>query len=290
MAYNAGHATAISRAIEGNLDGAYTLPITSWGTRFRRGICVHLVDSYTNPLRTSQLICVPRYEKTHLSVGMLRCRSQFMHDEDCAIRLKVSNIAGESWECYGDKRALDKAATENLMRCVAAVQASADEIYTAYLTGEAPPPSTYAAWRIAPTLESARSTSQVLAKLFTSESGRRQDIKKRRVWGFTTYLWFGSTAFECATSGYWNYPIVINGTHTVIPWSGISAVSPRTRSLRVFYQSPGGGILQSAHSDDLWTHLHDQPLVRAVPFTPLASVNWGDGKEVSCPLHFRYAA
>ena len=206
-----------------------------------------------------------------------------MHDEDCAIGLRVKNIAGESWECYGDKRALDKEAVENLKRCVAAVQASAGEIYTAYSTRGASSPSDYAAWRMVPTLGSARSSNQVLAKLFTFDSERRQDLGRRRVWEFTTDWWFWSTALECKMSGYWNHPIVLSDINTAIPWSSISAVSPRIWSMRVFYQMPGGAIVWSAHADAEWTHVHDQPIVNAIPFTPLASIIWEGGNQVSAP-------
>jgi len=205
-----------------------------------------------------------------------------MHDEDNAIGLRVENPDGESWECYGDKRAFDREAAENLKRCVAAVQASAGEIYTAYSTRRAPLPSNYAVWRMAPTLESARSTSQALATLFTFDMGKRRDVKKRRVWEFTTSWWFWSTALECKTSGYWDYPIVLSSARTTaVQWSSISAVSPTARSIQAFYQMPGGAIVQSAHFDGRWTHANSQPIVNAIPFTPLASVSWEDGKEVS---------
>jgi len=52
---------------------------------------------------------------------------------------------------------------------------------------------------------------------------------------------------------------------------------------------PGGAILQNVHLDGRWTRAIDQPIINAVPFTPLASVNWDYGKEVSGPLYFRYA-
>jgi len=203
-----------------------------------------------------------------------------MHDEDCAIGLRVKNPAGESWECYGDKRALDRAAAENLRRCVAAVQASAGEIYIAYSVRRVPSPSNYTAWKMAPTLESARSTNQALAKLFTFDSERRRDIERRRTWEFTADWWFWSTALECKISGYWNHPTVLSDVNTATPWSGISAVSPRIWSMRIFYQMPGGAIVQSMHLDGQWTHLHDQPVVNAVPFTPLASIVWDGGKQV----------
>ena len=150
-----------------------------------------------------------------------------MHDEDCAIGFQVSNPAGESWQCYGDKRALDQEASENLKRCVASVQASADEFYTAYSTNTTPSSSNYAAWKIAPTLDSARSTNQQLETLFTFDSGRRKGIKTRRVWEFKTNWWYWSTAAECELSGYWNYPITLDGPQSIVPWSGVSVVTPR---------------------------------------------------------------
>jgi len=226
---------------------------------------------------------VLRYEPTYPYADVLRDCLKFIHDEDCAIGLHVQNPAGESWECYGGRRALDKVAAENLKR---AVQASADEIYAAYSTKIVPSPSTYAAWVIAPTLASARFTSQALAKLFTFDSERRRDIKKRQVWEFKADWWPWSTAFERKTSGYWIYPIVLGGVHGVIPWSCISAVSPAAWSRQVFYQMPGGAIARTARLDGRWICL-DEPIVNAVSFTLLASISWVNGKEVSGTPHTR---
>ena len=200
-----------------------------------------------------------------------------MHDEDNAIGFNVSNPAGKSWSCHGDKRALDHLDGDNLKHCVEAVQASADEIYTAYSTKKAPSESSYAAWELAPTLESALSTSQQLAPLFTFKLERRKDIKNRTLWEFTTNYWFWSTAAACKESGLWVHPI------TVAPWSNISVVTPRPRSLRLFYQMPGGAIVQSMHVDGKWTALHDQPVTRAVNFSPLTFVAWNNEKEVRRP-------
>jgi hypothetical protein len=207
-----------------------------------------------------------------------------MHDEDCAIGFRVKNPAGEGWDCYGDRRALDKVAKENLKRCVAAVQASANEIYTAYSNKKAP--STYAAWEIAPTLESARSRDQRLAPLFTLNLERREYLMKRTLWEFAKKWDPRVTSLKCVASGYWKQPIKIDGPRLVIPWSGISAVSARFRSSRVFYQAPGGEIAQSVGEDGKWTAVHDQPVAHAVPFSPLASVSWDDGKEVSWSPYF----
>ena len=209
-----------------------------------------------------------------------------MHDEDNAVGLQVSDPAGESWKCYGDKLALDKANEPNLKRCVAAVQASADEIYVTYSTKKAPSPSVYAAWEIAPTLESARSPEQELAELFTSGMKRRQDITQRRVRKFTDEWEYVTTYVACKTSGYWNYPITISGVRVAIPWSSVSVVSAGWWKIRVFYQAPGGAIVQSRYwNTNKWFHAHDHPIANAVPFTPLASISWKNGEEASPPPH-----
>lgn len=135
-----------------------------------------------------------------------------MHDEDNAIGIMVKNPAGESWMSYGDKRALDDVDTDNKDRCVDAVQASADEIYTAYTTRQAPQPADYQAWTFAPTLESANSTNQTLAPLFTFQNERRAVIENRTQWNYTNNWWHWSTVLECQTSGLWNYPMSIGGT------------------------------------------------------------------------------
>ena len=134
-----------------------------------------------------------------------------MHDEDNAIGLDVVNPKGSSWHMYGDKRLLDKADLENRNLVIQAVQASADEIFQAWSTQQMPAPNSYQAWQYAPTLDSARATTQALATLFTFENPpqRRLDIKKRREWQFTLDYWYSSTAIACNTSGLWKYPITL---------------------------------------------------------------------------------
>ena len=67
--------------------------------------------------------------------------------------------------------------------------------------------------------------------------------------------------------------------------SAISAVVPLPGSLRLFYLLPDGQIGQSAYMDRGW--IHYQPAFAGDSFSPLASVAWGDGKEVSMPPCFR---
>lgn len=134
-----------------------------------------------------------------------------MHDEDNAIGLDVSNPQGDSWHMYGDKRLLDKEDTQNRTLCQKAVQLSADEVYAAWSNQKVLDPADFQVWQLAPTLESARSSTQALAPLFTFDAipERRQDITKRRQYAFTSDYWYWSTLILIKQSGLWNYPITL---------------------------------------------------------------------------------
>lgn len=147
-AYNAGHALALNAAVNGYLEYAYTL--NAFADHF-------LEDSFSaGHMRT------PR-RMVHTFDGIGDVCAKYMHDEDNAIGLSVQNPAGQTWMAYGDKCALDTANADNLQRCLRAVQASANEIYTAWQTKTLP--QTYAAWNKAPTLQSALQP-RALAALF----------------------------------------------------------------------------------------------------------------------------
>jgi hypothetical protein len=203
-----------------------------------------------------------------------------MHDEDNAIGLSVKDPGGESWTLYGDKCVLDSVNDDNKERCVNAVQASADEVYKAYQTKQAPLPADYRAWTYAATLESANA-HQTLAGLFTFKNERRREIKNRKLWNFNTDWQAWSTALECKTSGWWNYPITIDGVLSIIPRSSVAVTTPGLLDVHVFYQSPDGGIVESGRVGGVWG---GKPIgFKAMLFTPLAAINLGAGKEVSIP-------
>jgi hypothetical protein len=75
---------------------------------------------------------------------------------------------------------------------------------------------------------------------------------------------------------------------SLIPASGLSVVTPTPWALRLFYQLPGGSIGQSLHANEVWSQ--ETPTFKAIPLSPLASVTWDEGKEVSIRARFRYAA
>lgn len=272
ITYNAGHATALQVAANGDLEKAYTL--NAFADHF-------LEDSFSSGhLRTPR-----RGLHSMLDLTADAC-AKFMHDEDCAIGLSVKNTSGETWACYGDKRALDEVDADNVKRCVAAVQASADEIYAAYTSKTIPSSSSYKAWTIAPTLESALGT-QTLGPLFKYKDSTQKDVERRKVIenrymrDLTMSWWFWSTAAECKTNGWWNYPITMDGPPKIVPWTSFAVTTPRIWSTRLYYQNPPGGLLESIHIDGQWTGGVDQPsLWDAAPFTPMAAINWDRGNQI----------
>lgn len=147
-----------------------------------------------------------------------------MHDEENAIGLTVQNPAGETWKCFGDKRALDLENSDNQKRCLAALQASATEIYEAYRTKTLP--DKYAAWTHAPTLASVspETENQLLAPLFLGDK-RRSDLQNRRRWEHTLNWTALGTVVKCEFNGWWNYPITIDGPNGMLSGSGIAATA-----------------------------------------------------------------
>ncbi|OAR02772.1 hypothetical protein LLEC1_02917 [Akanthomyces lecanii] len=140
--------------------------------------------------------------------------AQYMHDEDCALGLSVTNKKGEHWVAYGDRRLLDRVNEDNLKRCLAAVHASSMEVYTAWNTKKALPVSEFGAWNTIPTKTSATATSQKLPPLFLlGPSGlykdlkRRTDIDDRSKWRHDTNWTTPTTALALVRSKRWNYPM-----------------------------------------------------------------------------------
>lgn len=137
-----------------------------------------------------------------------------MHDEDCALGLTVADPKGNKWQAYGDKRLLDKDNLQNLLKCQVAMLESAREVYDAWDTKTITPTADFKALAIAPTKESAFSTTQTLAPLFKygpkgiyEDLQRRQELKDRRIWRFKSNWWAATTVAETYSSGLWDYPM-----------------------------------------------------------------------------------
>lgn len=284
--YNMGHAVALQTAADGDLEHAYTL--SAFADHF-------LEDSFSSGhMRTPRRLLHSGKDLTadacakvcqceaDIPACLIHSRAQYMHDEDSAIGLSVQDPAGHSWVAFGDKRALDDVDAENSKRCVAAVQLSANEVYTAYKTKSVPALTSYQAWTIAPTLASARG-DQLLTTLFTLDSKRRSIIKNRKIREFKTDWWFWSTAAECKLSKWWNYPITIDGPPKIVPGTDFAVTNPGTQSTRVYYQDTNLGILESSHDvEGEWSDANGgAALFEAKPSTPLAAIDWSGGDAVS---------
>lgn len=201
-----------------------------------------------------------------------------MHDEDNAIGLSVKNPAGEQWTAYGDKRALDQENDENKKRCVAALQVSADEIYTAWKGKVKPSKSSYRAWAHAPTLESARGPQTLAPLVLAEHEQRRATIKNRRNHSLTSHWTFPGTAFECLNSGWWNYPITIDGPPGILDGSDVAATATGELKCNVYYQS-AQGVIREHVKDGGWKATNSSTF-SARMFSPLAAISFDSGKEV----------
>jgi hypothetical protein len=199
-AYNAGHYAALQVALGGrpqDLLTAYTM--NAFADHF-------LEDSFAaGHLRTPRRVL----HSTTIGGAADLC-SKYMHDEDNAIGLTVTNPNGATWVSHGDKKLMDADDISNANHALNALRTSVGEIYTAWSTGVAPAFGAYGAWNEAPTLQSAQSTSQVLAPLFTADELRRDDISNRTAWVFTSFFTYATTILQIKASGKWDYPITLN--------------------------------------------------------------------------------
>ncbi|KAH8745417.1 fungal fucose-specific lectin-domain-containing protein [Hyaloscypha sp. PMI_1271] len=270
--YSAGHDLALDEAISGNLEYAYT--INAFADHF-------LEDSFSaGHLRT------PRRE-LHVSYNPTSdlC-AKYMHDEDCAIGLSVTDQNSEAWTCYGDKRALDVEDEENKTRCVKAVQVSANEIYSAWVNKKKLSMDDFEALTYAPTLDSAKGL-QILCPLFKPNGYRRAEIKNRRKWEFKKDWWYATTAAECALSGWWVPPITLDGPQGILLGTSVASTALYSEACSVYFQDMDGCILQSDNNNNNNNNNNSQGwadtterLFSAKLFTPLAAISWDDGNEV----------
>lgn len=206
-----------------------------------------------------------------------------MHTEEAYLGLFVSNPAGERWVVYGSERALEEAARDNLQRCVAAVQASVDEVYAAFTTKDIVAQNGYKAWIIAPVSASIWQEKN-FAPLFKCRDGvskdllRRQDIGNRRKNHYTKDWTPQSTAIACGEV--WRYGLHLESPK-VAPFSHIAVAMPWLWHARLYYQDCSGGVLESLRRTDGWVEGADQsPLWTARHRSPFAVINFDGGRRV----------
>ncbi|SMQ26698.1 hypothetical protein SAMN04488483_3138 [Pseudomonas helmanticensis] len=193
LAYIAGHTAALQTAVAARprqdlqlLERAYAMNA--------------FADHFLTDLFSSGHLRVPRKEMaavvTPSDLGSLVTR--FMHDEDSKFGLKVRNSQGAQWRAFGDKRYFEASDADNRSQVSQAVQASADEVFAAYLSGTVPAPSSFAALQRLPDLSAVLNLSNNFSPLFRVEGGkvlRRKDVNNLNDtatiddwWGWSTYL------------------------------------------------------------------------------------------------------
>ncbi|KAK9435842.1 phosphatidylcholine-hydrolyzing phospholipase C [Metarhizium brunneum] len=201
-AYTTGHSAAISWAAS----GTWTVD------RLVEAYAINsFADHYLQDLFSAGHLRTPR-RVLHGYMGAADALANMMHDEDCALGLKVAN-KNSSWQAYGDKRLLDSVNKENLLQCQTAMLISAQEVYSAWKSRKEIASSDFEVWKTVPTKESAMG-GQIVAPLFKlGKSGkwgdleRRSSLKNRREWKFTTGWTTAGTLADKYATGAWNYPM-----------------------------------------------------------------------------------
>jgi hypothetical protein len=192
LAYIAGHGAALQHAATAHasqdrkiLEQAYAMNA--------------FADHFLTDLFASGHLRVPRKELaeqvTPGDLGSLI--SRFMHDEDNKYGLKVRNSLGEQWRAYGDKRYFDLL-DEARFPITLAVQASADEVFSAYASGTVLDERGFTALQHLPDLNAVLTPASNFSPLFRLEGDkvlRRKDVNNLNDtatvddwWGWSTYL------------------------------------------------------------------------------------------------------
>jgi hypothetical protein len=193
LAYIAGHSVALQHALTAKTSQDKKLLEQAYAMNA-------FADHFLTDLFSSGHLRVPRKEiaaaVTPSDLGSLITR--FMHDEDSKFGLKVRNDNGDQWRAYGDKRYFDSGDSVNRVHVKQAVQDSADEIFAAYLSGNVPSPTDFAALKRMPDLQAVLNLANNFSPLFRVEGKkvlRRKDVNNLNDtatvddwWGWSTYL------------------------------------------------------------------------------------------------------
>jgi hypothetical protein len=193
LAYIAGHGAALQQAVKAHNSGDEKQLELAYAMNA-------FADHYLTDLFSAGHLRVPRKQLaavvTPSDLGSLITR--FMHDEDSKFGLNVRNGNGDQWRAYGDKRYFDAIDSANRVQVNQAVQASADEVFAAYLSGTAPATGNFGALKKAPDLQAVLSLASNFSPLFRVEGSkvlRRKDVNNLNDtatvddwWGWSTYL------------------------------------------------------------------------------------------------------
>jgi hypothetical protein len=190
-AYRAGHTAALQQAVVACQTGQVQALEMAYAMN-------GFADHFLTDLFSAGHLRVPRKELAKLvTYPMGSYISKSMHDEDSEFGLKVRNAEQTEWHAYGDKRFFDGVNADNRLQARHAVQASADEIFHTFCSGEVP--SDFGALRYVPDLkylndsQNPASNFSPLFKMDGDKVLRRKDVKDRNDHNWTDAWWGWST-------------------------------------------------------------------------------------------------
>ncbi len=182
LAYQAGHAVALGQALQAH----NTSDPTQAKALLTKAYAMNaFADHFLSDLFSAGHIREPRrqiYMTANVGVTANLC-AKGMHDEDCKYGLRVSNAMGDTWRAYGDKRYFDTVNLQNKALVDAAVQASATEVFNAFINGTQP-----------------ANPGQYIALQFTTNLAQVQDYRNNPLGNFVPMFVLDSEAVKCRNS------------------------------------------------------------------------------------------
>ena len=203
-AYCAGHAVALNTALQ-----AYNTqdPLQRKGFQILAYAQNAFADHFLSDLFSSGHLRAPRrelhFDSTPSQAGDWLVRQ--MHDEDCHYGLNVSNRNGMSWKMYGDKRLQDNVNDYNMLAVEQAVQASADEVFATFATGNVPAKADYEALRYTPILNFDPNDKTNTSPLWVTDAkgncSYRSSLNNLDSYSWTS-LWTAATLMPLMAAGH----------------------------------------------------------------------------------------
>ena len=190
--YEIGHLLAIQTAIEAHTTQdqhklEYAYAINAFASHF-------LSDRFASGHMRTPRVELPATVTPSLVGALL---THFMHIEENKYGLHVHNLRGDHWVAFGDGNYFDASNAQSNQLMQETLQASADDIFTAYLTGAAP--AADSAYALIPFPDEIKTAAnQDISPLFywddeTQQMMRRTDVANvhdnhwtSNWWGWTT--------------------------------------------------------------------------------------------------------
>ena len=280
-AYTAGHALAMERAAA----IGHALPPEETDIRLQEAYAINaFADHFLTDLFSAGHLRVPRkelYDQVATPIpnmtgtlGSLLARC--MHDEDSRYGLRVADASGGPWQAYGDKRLLDSVSGDNRAMVVKAAQASAGDVWNAYL-GQ---PQEYTALSYVPNLARVADVGsrENFSPLFRSLAGaaeRRTDVANRNDYTWTADWWGWSTWAAITAAGSHDYVHVKCYSQVDGRFLGWLGVGYNNYAVVVTDEKDAQGMVWYADGQDLYLQKDTSPFSRYLGEGYSSYADWG---------------